>query len=437
MNQNDKHRIGVYVCHCGTNISHTVDVGAVVAHASTLRDVVLAREYKYMCSDPGQEMIKRDIKEAGLTHVVVASCSPLMHEGTFRKVCEDAGINRYLFQMANIREHCSWVHTDRRMATAKAKQLVGAAVGRVWHHIPLEEREVPVRPETLVVGAGIAGIEAALRIADSGKKVYLVEREPSIGGHMAKFDKTFPTLDCAACILTPKMVTVGEHPNIELLSYSEVEDVSGYVGSFKVKVRRKARHIDEDKCTGCGLCVENCLVRNVAYLEPDERPEPAGEVFPPLAPEEESKLERIVEKHKDREGAAVPALHEVQAVFNYLPASALAYLSDGLDIPLGALYRLVTFYDAFSLTPKGEHVVRVCMGTACYVKGAEGILHAFERHLGVEAGGLTEDKQFSLETVNCLGCCGQAPVVTIGEEIFGYVRQTQVRGLVEKYLERV
>ena len=437
MNQNDKHRIGVYVCHCGTNISHTVDVGAVVAHASTLRDVVVAREYKYMCSDPGQEMVKRDIKDEGLTHVVVASCSPLMHEGTFRKVCEDAGINRYLFQMANIREHCSWVHTDRRMATAKAKQLVGAAVRRVWHHIPLEEREVPVRPETLVVGAGIAGIEAALRIADSGKKVYLVEKEPSIGGHMAKFDKTFPTLDCAACILTPKMVSVGEHPNIELMSYSEVEDVSGYVGSFKVKVRRKARHIDEDKCTGCGLCVENCLVRNVAYLEPDERPAPAGEVSPPLAPEEESKLEGVVEKYRGREGGAVPALHEVQAVFNYLPASALAYLSDGLDIPLGALYRLATFYDAFSLTPKGEHVVRVCMGTACYVKGAEGILHAFERQLGVEAGGLTEDKRFSLETVNCLGCCGQAPVVTIGEEIFGYVRQTQVRGLVEEYLEKV
>jgi len=436
MSQNGRHRIGVYICHCGTNISHTVDVGAVVAHARTLRDVVVAREYKYMCSDPGQEMIRRDIAEEGLTHVVVASCSPLMHEGTFRKVCEEAGINRYLFQMANIREHCSWVHSDRRLATAKAKQLVGAAVRRVWHHRPLEEREVPVRPEALVVGAGIAGIEAALRIADSGKRVYLVEKEPSIGGHMAKFDKTFPTLDCAACILTPKMVSVGEHPNIKLLSYSEVEEVSGYVGNFKVKVRRKARHVDEEKCTGCGLCVESCLVRNEAYIRPAGPPEPAKDGFPPLAPEEESKLEGVVGKYKGGEGVAVPALHEVQAIFNYLPGRALAYLADGLEVPLGLLYRLATFYDAFSLTPKGKHVARVCMGTACYVKGAEGILRAFERQLGVEAGGLTEDKQFSLETVNCLGCCGQAPVVTIDEEIFGYARQTQVKGLLAKYKEK-
>ncbi len=174
-------------------------------------------EYKYMCSDPGQEIIRRDIEEHRLTRVVVASCSPLMHETTFRKACDEAGLNPFLFQMANIREHCSWVHTNRQQATAKAKRLVTAAVQRVRHHLPLEEREVPVRPETLIVGGGIAGIEAALRIADSGKKVYLVEKQPSIGGHMAKFDKTFPTLDCAACILTPKMVSVGQHPNIELL----------------------------------------------------------------------------------------------------------------------------------------------------------------------------------------------------------------------------
>ncbi len=263
MSQNGQRRIGVYVCHCGTNIAHTVDVAAVVANAATLRGVVIAREYKYMCSDPGQEMIRRDIRDEGLTHVVVASCSPLMHEGTFRKVCEEAGINRYMFQMANIREHCSWVHSDRRMATAKAKHLVAAAVRRVWYHLPLEQREVPVRPETLVVGAGIAGIEAALRIADSGKTVYLVEKEPSIGGHMAKFDKTFPTLDCSACILTPKMVQVAQHPNIELLTYHEVEEVGGSVGAFKVKVRRKASCVDNSKCTGCGICSTKCPVKKI------------------------------------------------------------------------------------------------------------------------------------------------------------------------------
>jgi len=424
---NNSERIGVYVCHCGTNISHTVDVSAVVAHASTLPGVAVAREYKYMCSDPGQELIKQDIQEQRLTRVVVASCSPLMHEGTFRNACEAAGLNRFLFQMANIREHCSWVHSDRRKATAKAKQLVAGAVRRVRHHRPMEEREVPVRPETLVVGAGIAGIEAALRIADSGKKVYLVEKEPSIGGHMAKFDKTFPTLDCAACILTPKMVTVGQHPNIELLSYSEVEDVSGYVGNFKVKVKRKARYIDEEKCTGCGACVENCLVRNVPYREPAAAPEIV------LEPEDERKLKQVVEKYKGRRGIAVPALQEGHAVFNYLPENAVRYLCAELDIPLSLAYRLATFYNAFSLTPKGKHVIRVCTGTACYVKGARRILEALQERLGISVGGVTDDRQFSLHTVNCLGCCGQSPVVTVDEDLYGYMSQTKVAELVEKY----
>ncbi len=258
--QQDQRRIGVYVCHCGTNISGTVDVEQVARFAATLPGVVTAKTYRYMCSDPGQDLIKQDIEQLQLDRVVVASCSPLMHEPTFRATCEEAGLNRYLFQMANIREHCSWVHPDRHDATEKAERLVAAAVRRVWHHKAMEERKVPVRPEVLVVGGGIAGIEAALRIAHAGKKVYLVEREPSIGGHMAKFDKTFPTLDCAACILTPKMVNVSRHPNIELLTYSEVEEISGFVGNFTVRVRRKPRYVDVEKCTGCGDCVKACPV---------------------------------------------------------------------------------------------------------------------------------------------------------------------------------
>ena len=252
-------KVGVYVCHCGTNISQTVDVMDVVRFAGGLPGVAVARENKYMCSDPGQEMIKKDIGEIGLSRVVVASCSPLMHEPTFRLTCQEAGLNQFLFQMANIREQCSWVTPDKKEATQKAKKLVAAAVRRVLLQEPLEVKGSPVNPNTLVVGAGIAGIEAALKIAAAGNTVYLVEREPTIGGQMAKFDKTFPTLDCAACILTPKMVSVAREANIQLRTYAEVESVSGYVGSFKVKLKNKARYVDVDKCTGCGECWLRCL----------------------------------------------------------------------------------------------------------------------------------------------------------------------------------
>jgi heterodisulfide reductase subunit A len=251
-------RIGVYICHCGSNIGGTVDCVKVSEFAKTLPYVVVARDYTYMCSDPGQNIIKDDIKNNKLNRVVVASCSPRMHEPTFRRAVADAGLNQYLFEMANIREHCSWVHEDKEKATEKAKALVSAAVKRVFYHEPLESKEVDVNPNTLVVGGGVAGIQAALEIAAAGKKVYLVERSPSIGGHMAQFDKTFPTLDCSACILTPKMTQAGQDTNIELLTYSEVKEVSGYIGNFKVKVNKKAKYVDPTKCTGCGKCSELC-----------------------------------------------------------------------------------------------------------------------------------------------------------------------------------
>jgi len=251
-------KIGVYICHCGSNIAGTVDTTEVARFAQDLEGVVVARDYKFMCSDPGQELIKKDIKELGLNRVVVASCSPTMHEPTFRRACQDAGVNPYLFEMANIREHVSWVTEDKQAATEKAKALVSAAVRRVYYHQPLETKEVPVNPNTLVVGGGIAGIQAALKIADSEHQVYLVERTPSIGGHMAQLDKTFPTLDCSACILTPKMTQVGSHPFIKMLTYSEIEEVSGYIGNFKVRIRKKARYVNEELCTGCGVCQTKC-----------------------------------------------------------------------------------------------------------------------------------------------------------------------------------
>ncbi|NWG15045.1 MAG: CoB--CoM heterodisulfide reductase iron-sulfur subunit A family protein [Chloroflexi bacterium] len=254
-------RIGVYVCHCGSNIAGTIDVEAVALWAAehlNHRGVVIARDYKFMCSSLGQELIEKDIKELGLTRVVVAACSPHLHEQTFRVACHRAGLNPYLCELVSIREQASWVHTDKKAATEKAKAIISGGVERVAWHAPLEPLHVPIHPATLVVGGGIAGIQAALEIADAGFPVYLVEREPSIGGHMAQFDKTFPTMDCAACILTPRMVSVGTHPNITLLTWSEVSDVQGYVGNFTVTIRKKARYIKEDLCTGCGICQEKC-----------------------------------------------------------------------------------------------------------------------------------------------------------------------------------
>ena len=253
-------KVGVSICHCGTNIAKTVDVEEVARWAGTQANVEVSRDDKFMCSSLGQELIEEDIKEKGLTRVVVASCSPHMHEKTFRGACERAGMNPYLFEMANIREHDSWTTDDRDAATLKAMALVKGAVDRVVWHQPLEPLPVEINPNTLVVGGGIAGITAALELADAGNHVYLVEREPSIGGHMAQLDKTFPTLDCSACILTPKMVDVGQHPNITLLSYSEVEEIDGHLGQFKATVRKKARYVDEDACTACGDCVNVCPV---------------------------------------------------------------------------------------------------------------------------------------------------------------------------------
>ncbi len=252
-------RVGVYICHCGSNIAGKVDVEGLARWAGeNLENVVIARDYKFMCSSLGQELIEEDIKKEGLTRVVVGACSPHLHEKTFRGACANAGLNPYLCQMASLREQVSWVTEEKALADAKARALIAGAVERVQRQEPLQPTEVPVNPNTLIVGGGIAGIQAALELADAGHHVYLVEREPSIGGHMAQFDKTFPTLDCSACILTPKMSDVGQHENITLLAYSEVEEVSGFVGSFNVRVRRKARYVVEEACTGCGICIEKC-----------------------------------------------------------------------------------------------------------------------------------------------------------------------------------
>jgi len=256
-------RIGVMVCHCGNNIAATVDCEAVAQAAREFPDVVFATDHMYACSDPGQRTIEETIRELKLDGVVVASCSPRMHELTFRRAVERAGLNRYMFEMANIREHVAWVSLDRKRNTRKAIDLVRMAVEKLRVDRPLTPKSFEVHKRVLIVGGGVAGIQAALDCADGGLEVALVERKSSIGGIMSKLDKTFPTIDCSVCVLGPKMVDVGQNPRITLHACAEVEEVSGYVGNFEVKVRKHTTFVDWTKCTGCGACQEKCPSRKV------------------------------------------------------------------------------------------------------------------------------------------------------------------------------
>jgi len=254
-------KIGVYICWCGVNIGGVVDVPKLCDYARTLPNVALASEYKFMCSDIGQGMIMEDIKAGKVNRVVVSACSPRMHEETFRRACEEGGLNKYLFEQANIREHCTWVTmNDVPGATRIAKDHIRMAVAKSGALKPLKVTTVKVEPATLVVGAGIAGINTALDLANSGYKVYLVEKSPTVGGHMAQLDKTFPTMDCSSCITTPKMSEVARNPNIELMTYSEVVSLDGYVGNFQVRIEKYPHYIDQNTCTGCGHCIDTCPV---------------------------------------------------------------------------------------------------------------------------------------------------------------------------------
>lgn len=279
----------------------------------------------------------------------------------------------------------------------------------------------------LVVGGGVGGMQASLDLAEGGYKVYLVEKGPSIGGVMAQLDKTFPTNDCAMCTLAPRMVDCGGHLNIEKLTYSEIESIEGAAGNFKVRVKRKARYVDPDKCTGCGECVENCLVKNIVYLEPP--------VVPKIEIEENerAKVDKIISRYEGGRETLVPILQDINSEFNWLPPEILIRVTEVKQIPLEHILRIATFYKAFSLKPRGKNIITVCTGTACHVKGAQRILDRLERELGINTGETTSNMQFTLEAVRCLGCCGLSPVVTVGEDLYGKMNPAKAAALIDKY----
>ncbi len=279
----------------------------------------------------------------------------------------------------------------------------------------------------LVVGGGIAGMQAALDLAESGIKVYLVERNPAIGGAMAQLDKTFPTNDCAMCTLAPRMVDCGRHINIEKLTYSEIAGVQGEPGRFRVQIRKKARSVDAEKCTGCEECAQNCLVRYKAYLEPVEMAEPE------LTPEERSKVMDIINRHTGKVAPLIGVLQDINEEFRYLPEPLLRYVSRNLDIPLAHILKVSTFYSLFSLKPRGEHIITVCQGTTCFVRGAERIMGELKQTLGISPGEVTGDGKFSLETVRCIGCCALAPCVRIDQDVHAKVRTTGVGDILGGY----
>ena len=281
----------------------------------------------------------------------------------------------------------------------------------------------------LVVGGGIGGMQAALDLAESGIKVYLMDAGPSIGGVMAQLDKTFPTNDCAMCTMAPRLVQIGRHKDIEIITLAELQSIEGEPGNFTVTLNKRPRFVDEDKCTGCGTCVTNCPVRNKIYLDGAEKVEIE------LEPEDLEKTNKIIEQYRGQKGILVPILQEINSTYNYLPENVLRYVSAELDIPLALIYRAATFYKAFSLKPVGKHKITVCSGTTCHVKGAPRIVDTLERELGIKPGETTEDMSFTLETVNCLGCCGLAPVITVGEDLYGKVTQAKLPKIIEQCRE--
>jgi len=280
----------------------------------------------------------------------------------------------------------------------------------------------------LVVGGGIGGMQAALDLAASGIKVYLADNKPAIGGVMSQLDKTFPTNDCAMCTMAPRLVEIGRHKDIEIISLADIEKIEGEAGNFRVILTKKARYVDENKCTGCGTCVSNCPIKN--RVQPIER---AKVVLEPQF----INVKEIIEKHKDREGPLMPILQEINTTFKYLPENVLRYVSQETGYPLAQILKIATFYSAFSTTPRGKYTVNVCLGTTCYIKGSGRLMEKFSDNLGIRENETTPDMKFTLKSVRCIGCCGLAPAIMVGDAVFGKLTVTQIPDIIQRYKEAV
>ena len=278
----------------------------------------------------------------------------------------------------------------------------------------------------MIMGGGIGGMQAALDLAETGIKVYLVDNKPAIGGVMAQLDKTFPTNDCAMCTMAPRLVEIGRHMDIEVITLADVEKISGNAGNFDIEIRKRPRYIDEEKCTGCGMCVENCPVQNIIYVTPER-----DKID--ISTNDMEIVQAIIKDFEISERSLVPILQRANDTYNYLPESVIRYIADQLNMPLSMVYRIATFYNAFSLEPRGKHIITICLGTACHVKGAERIAATFESELGIKRGTTTKDMIFTLEAVRCIGCCGLAPVLKVGEEIYGLMNKGKVPELLKQY----
>ena len=276
-----------------------------------------------------------------------------------------------------------------------------------------------------VFGGGISGMQSALDLAESGLKVYLVDNKPAIGGVMAQLDKTFPTNDCAMCTMAPRLVEIGRHKDIEIITLSEIEKIEGEAGNYRILLNKQPRYIDEDKCTGCGSCVSYCPTRNIV--------QPIEQTKVELEPQFKDKVTEIIRENRNRKGPLMTILQQINATYNYLPENALRYVSQELDFPLSHIIRIATFYSSFSIVPRGKHIVRVCMGTACYVKGSQRLMERLSEVLEIEENETTPDMLFTLKSVRCIGCCGLAPAVMIGENVYGKLSTKDIPGMIEKY----